>query len=185
VKEKKQIEVSKKTDTQIFFELLSKGDGNMSKADIQQLQELLTRTPTLSYYPQNFSEAMLDKALESSGLSEVFRVITKAQLTEMKKELGYAAAPKVEKLVIDQIAICWIHLCTLQGLYHKRTNGEHTREHGIYWEQRLDFAERRYMKALSTLSKMRKLNINIQMNAAEKQVIVNQGEPSPKSQGKD
>jgi hypothetical protein len=43
----------------------------------------------------------------------------------------------------------------------------------LFWEKRLNLASRRYNRTLDTLSKMRRMNLVVQVNQAQNQIVNN------------
>jgi hypothetical protein len=42
---------------------------------------------------------------------------------------------------------------------------------GEYWEKKLSANQRRYLRAVETLARIRKLNITVQVNVADKMIV--------------
>ncbi|MDQ5828097.1 MAG: hypothetical protein M3441_28615, partial [Chloroflexota bacterium] len=85
----------------------------------------------------------------------------------MREEYGHATAPPLERILIEQIIICWLRLNTLEIHYTTKTFESHTTETGLYWDRRLTNAQRRFTRACESLARVRRLaRLNVQVNIA-------------------
>jgi len=55
----------------------------------------------------------------------------------LKKDLGYDDAPLLEKLLIQQAALCWLKLNLVELSYSGTMKQSITLTVGIYWKKRL------------------------------------------------
>jgi hypothetical protein len=97
---------------------------------------------------------MLNEYFQSSGL--VLESVTK-KLANMRDELGWQDSTEIEKLLIRQICLTWLKLYFVERVHHSKTNESHTFNLGIYWEKRLSGAQKRHLKAVESLAKVRKM----------------------------
>jgi hypothetical protein len=89
----------------------------------------------------------------------------------LKKDLGYDDAALLEKLLIQQVALCWLKLNLVELTYSVTMAQSITLTLGVYWEKRLTAAQRRFTRACETLARVRKLSRNtpaLQLNIATK-----------------
>jgi hypothetical protein len=87
----------------------------------------------------------------------------------MKKELGSEGAPLLEQLLIQQAALCWLKHNLVELSYSGTMKQSITLTLGIYWEKRLNAAQRHFTRACETLARVRKLSRNtpaLQFNIA-------------------
>lgn len=98
---------------------------------------------------------------------------TEEYCEKMRNDLGYKTAPPLEKALIDHLVICWVrmHVCELQ--YEEYTKGA-TLTVATFWENTLSATQKRYLRAVETLARIRKLGINIQINVGGTQQVNNQ-----------
>lgn len=75
----------------------------------------------------------------------------------MRQEYGYQDAPPLERMVIEQIVICWLRLNDLEIVCASKHYESHTTESGLYWDRRLSTAQRRFTRAVESLEKIRTL----------------------------
>lgn len=81
----------------------------------------------------------------------------KRKLANMRDELGWENASEIEKLLIRQVCLTWLKLYHLERLHHSKTTQSHSSETGIYWDKRLTNAQKRHLKAIESLAKVRKI----------------------------
>lgn len=81
----------------------------------------------------------------------------KVGLERVKEELGYSTAPMLERLLIEQVALCWLRQNVMELKLTRATTGTYTLTVGAYWEKRLSPAQSRYLRACETLARVRKL----------------------------
>ena len=96
------------------------------------------------------------------------------RLEALQQDLGYAEAPAIERLLIEQVGTCWLNLHVTQLVYAV-ANAEPTNAAGAdHWDRRLIAAQRRYLKAIETLMHVRRqLRPNaVQVNIGAQQLNV-------------
>lgn len=105
-------------------------------------------------------------------------VVMRANYEGQCRALGYATAPPLEKGLIEHVALCLIRLEAVERGYTKVMSESHTLTLGDYWERRLSAAQRRYLRAVETLARVRRLRLPaLQVNIGENQVNVATGAP--------
>jgi hypothetical protein len=92
----------------------------------------------------------------------------------IRKELGGSTAGPLEALLIDQVMLCWLNVHTIQMNYSNIMSQSVTLTMGAYWEKRLSTAQGRYLKAIATLAKVRRLSkaTPLQVNIGGQQINV-------------
>lgn len=77
---------------------------------------------------------------------------------DLKDQLGYAQSPALERILIDQVVLCWLRLHQQETAYTNRLVGkEYTYQTALFWEKRLSDSQRRYTRACESLARVRKL----------------------------
>lgn len=126
--------------------------------DIQALRELMCEDSNIwkSYgdWAKQTEITILNEYFETSGF--VLETVTK-KLANMRDELGWQDASEIEKLLIRQVCLTWLRLYHLERLHHSKTTQNHTSETGIYWDKRLMNAQKRHLRAIESLAKVRKM----------------------------
>lgn len=142
-----------------------------SPKDIKALSDLLSGNRKLELWREVLSAGYLaeimviENAHATAGLKECW----KHRLQVLKKDLGYDDAPLLEKLLIQQAALCWLKLNLVELGYSGTMKQSITLTLGMYWEKRLSAAQKRFTRACETLARVRKLSRNtpaLQFNIA-------------------
>jgi hypothetical protein len=93
------------------------------------------------------------------------------KMQSLQAELAGPNPSPLERLLAERIAICWLHLYTLEAIYARKESV--SVEHGNYFQENISRAHRRYLSAIKTLATVRKLAVPVvQVNIAKKQVNV-------------
>jgi hypothetical protein len=109
----------------------------------------------------------------AGGEKEVLTMAMEEYTLYIRDEMGYHEAPIMEKLLIENIVICWLRLQHYEQQVAFRMKGSYSLPALEFWERRLSMAQRRYTAACETLAKIRKMKIPaVQFNIGEKQVNV-------------
>lgn len=156
----------------IFRALLDKTNTeHPSPKDLKALSDFLSGNRKLELWRDvrsagHLAEIMvIENARATAGLKECW----KHRLQVLKKDLGYDDAPLLEKLLIQQAALCWLKLNLVELSYSNTMAQSITLTLGIFWEKRLSAAQRRFTRACETLARVRKLSRNtpaLQVNIA-------------------
>jgi hypothetical protein len=103
-------------------------------------------------------------------------LLSKESLTRklelLRAELaGPHPPPPVERLLIERVVACWLHLYHLELVYARKDS--RSLALAQHYQGCLDRAHKRYLSAIKTLALMRKLALPVlQVNIARKQVNV-------------
>jgi hypothetical protein len=130
---------------------------NPKAADVKALRAELASNPMLWRFAGNTARLASETIISRLDASALVKESTLRGMEEMRAELGYEAAPHLERLVIEQVVLCWVRLHITEIQHCQFTSGEHTLTSGIYWDKRLTNAQRRFMRASESLAKVRKL----------------------------
>ena len=160
-----------------IIEMIGRADeGKLTFADRQEVQQELKTNENLWLIAGDLaSSAVTDLVGKSAGGNEVVAETIYHGCDVVKAKLGYADSPMIERLLIDAIVLAWLRWGQVERTYNAQivTPKSHTQQDGIYWERRLDAAQRRLFRALAALAKMRKLDLPaIQINIGDQQVNV-------------
>ena len=82
----------------------------------------------------------------------------------LQGSLGYEQASPLERMAIEEVTIAWVRLYEVQ---ERHTSAHHNREGvqvatGEFWDRRLMYSQRRYLRACESLARIRKLSKGIQ-----------------------
>lgn len=154
--------------------IVKKADRKNAKAeDVQALRELLSQLPALADSMVPLTDGVYDVVIESMYPSTP---ATKAMMHQTAKnrcnDLGYAEASPMEKMLIDAVVLAWLRYTQVERSAASVWGDSHTLERGAYWDKRLSAAQRRYLRAIETLARVRRLALPmLQVNIAEKQQV--------------
>lgn len=99
----------------------------------------------------------LDSALTGNSLGYVTTSAIKLRAAQFKQGLGYADASPAEQMLIEHVVLCHARLGVVEWLHALATQGAHNRDAGLYWEQRLTMAQKRFDRAMITFARTRAL----------------------------
>lgn len=146
---------SKRTFEEIFAATNKK---NPKPEDLDALREMMNEDQSICQiygdWARQTEAVILNEYFESSGL--VLETIKK-KLAEMRNELGWKNADIIEKLLIRQICLTWLRLYFVERQHHQATFPSHSLTQGIYWDKRLSEAQKRHLRAIESLAKVRKM----------------------------
>lgn len=127
------------------------------RGQLTQLREMLIDCPELGEIVINLNRLMEDRLIEKLLPTDASREALSAVLRAMRIDLGYAAAPALERALIELLLLCWLRLQDVQHRYQSHLERQHTFTEGLYWEKRLSSAHTRYLKAVESLGRLRRL----------------------------
>jgi hypothetical protein len=146
-----------------------------NKGNTQAFDRLRAMLPTvaaqwlhLKDMAANAREAFIRIASGEKALftQEMFR----RQCQALTWDLTGPEPTPLEKLLVDRIVLCWLHLHYAENIYVQAMH-ELTITQATFHQRRLSLAQSRYLAAIRTLAQVRRLQApTIQMNIAEQQV---------------
>ncbi len=117
-----------------------------------------------------------DELLKAAGCARdsVPGMFIERTMKHIENELGYKGSPILERLLIEQVLIAWLDLDIVQVKYAQINKESHTLTSGAYWDRRLNGAQHRYLRAVESLARVRKLALVAprQVNIGGQQVNV-------------
>jgi hypothetical protein len=113
-----------------------------------------------------------------SGRNVLAREAVIRKLELMREELSGPDPSPLERLLVERIVTCWLHLHYLEHVYANREST--TLELGTYYQRSLSSAQKRYLAAIRSLALIRKLAVPVlQVNIARRQVNIGQAAAVP------
>ncbi len=76
---------------------------------------------------------------------------------KMLKDFMYDAASPMERMLIEHIVLCWLRLHERELRLESVLSGEPSFDQVEYYERRLSDAQRRFLRAVETLARVRRL----------------------------
>ena len=152
-----------------FYGLIEKIDRkNPDKVDILRAESLMRR-----YYSQisaqslSMAGSIVKNFLDKLNPQKSQQLLMAAEASHVKEKLGYSSSNQIERLLIEQILFCWAGVNYVENhvaaLLTQSGFSLNTLE---YWQKTLTRYQNRYLKAIETLARVRKLNVSIQFNIA-------------------
>ncbi len=139
---------------------------NPKQEDVRALQVFLAEHPEIIQDTYYLPKMVLDEFLEKLYDSESKRALIIAQVEELKAQFGYEQVSIIEKMLFDSVLISWVRLNYLEGCYNQYFQAGSPYKDFEFWEQRVSAAQRRFTRAIDTLGRLKKFNINFQINIA-------------------
>ena len=140
--------------------------GHLSEAKVLELRRLLSEASDLWRYV-SVAELAARSAIEEASSRKGMQEVLLANYNGMRRELGHEQATPLEKALIDHVALCWWRLQEVEQRYSKVMSQSITLTLGQYWEKRLSAVQGRYLRALTTLARIRKMGLPaMQVNIA-------------------
>lgn len=157
--------------------------------DVARFRQLAVDHPSLWPHVERVSQGMREHIVHLITDGRV-RALMLSELDLLKKHLGYDAASGLEKLLIEHILTARTRLYWMeQGFTKNVCEGLHALTQGGWWDNLLTAAHNRFLRAVETLARVRRLakyNSMLQFNIASdggRQLIVSeappQGHPRP------
>jgi hypothetical protein len=116
-------------------------------------------------------QAQLTLISKFSGRNLLFKETLTRKLDLLRDELAGPSPTPLERLLVERIVACWLHLHHLEAVYANKDNMSLAL--GTYYERSISTAQKRYLAAIKTLALVRKLAVPVlQVNIARKQVNV-------------
>ena len=131
---------------------------NPSKEDVAALRKLLSHFPNLWRACGQLAEHARLKLIQTISPLPFIQESVKAGSEYICRSLGYDDAPEIERLLIEQVVLCWLRLNLLEATYTAvRDQQTMAIDQANFLEKRLDYAQRRYLRACETLARVRKI----------------------------
>ena len=128
--------------------------------DVERLRRLAVETPGVLGSAVSGTQSIRQQLIEKVSHG-VTRAIMLAEVDKLKKELDYDAAPPLEQLIIDQILTVRLRLTHTEHCYNRSIVNQTTSlQVGEYWDNLLTSNQARFLRAIETLARVRRLTRN-------------------------
>jgi hypothetical protein len=138
--------------------------------DLAALRRFFDEEPELWQAAGNLAKRTLDHLCRTYYQRSAYvQECVLRRVEEMRTNLNYAEASPLERLLVEQILVCYVNLYVLEMDSAGKLCESHSREVGLYWDRRLTGAQRRFRRGCETLARIRKLSRNtpaLQFNIA-------------------
>ena len=135
--------------------------------DIQKFRQVLKETPAFlemaGSMAHNCKQTLLKASKQNAASCEVLDV----GMDYLQRELESQGSSRLEKMIIEQIVLCYLRLHLWENIYHANAgsiglDAKQAKE----WENLLSAAQKRYLRAVESLARIRKLGGQVQVNIA-------------------
>ncbi len=154
--------------------LIAKADKKDAKpVDVAALRHALHEHPKLWRVAGDLAAQARLHTINQVDATPAMKESLRYGLEAMQRDLGYADAPLLERLLIEQVLLCWLRLNLDEYRYTTADTQGGTFAKLRYWEQRLAGSQARYVRAIDALARVRKLArpTPLQVNIGGQQVI--------------
>lgn len=160
------------TEQPNFRELVARADApDAPRADLVALELALVAQDDDGVTCAIEGGAILNQIIEAAAVGVATRIVIKADAIRYSRELGRETCPPFERKLVDHAVLCWVRLQICELAYTQSIGGKHTQESALYWDRRLEAAQRRYMRAMHHLAKVRGMMPTLQLNLAHQQIV--------------
>ncbi len=88
------------------------------------------------------------------------------EIERLRRSLGEPDVSPMERLLIDQVVICYLRMNLTEQYYENAMTDGCSLAARSYWERKLSTVQRRYLRSIETLARVRKLMRQIAMRIA-------------------
>ncbi len=156
-----------------IIDLIRKADkAKPSAAERAAFETLLREHPAVWRVAGDIMRIASDKLVQDMESSYTTRKSLMAGKAQLESDLARPGEGELERLLIQQVILTWLKLAYTEYHHeHYLIDGNTTIKVADFWERRLSAAQRRYLRACETLTRVRRLQLPaVQVNIAEQQV---------------
>jgi hypothetical protein len=156
---------------------------NPSESTKQEYRKVLEQFPGVVSRYGDLSVLFRNQASQRFGNHPVMEEAVRVQLKTMRAQLAGDDATLTELLLIDAVLACYHDYWTFLMIYEQTTGGSFNMHSMTQWERVLASKEGRYMRAIETLARVRRLlklpTMQVNIAAAGGQQVNVAGEVKP------
>jgi hypothetical protein len=162
--------VSEFSEINALFERVDKK--NPAKEDLTKLRETLAKYPMLSSIGGDLAGQVERHIIDNALPAQLgARISLQKYCEHQRDELGYKSSSPLERSLIQHAVLCWLRLHVCEIRYESAIQSDLTFAQATFWEKKLSTHQGRYLRAVETLARIRKLNLTVQINIGDKQLI--------------
>lgn len=159
----------KSEEARAFVDVLRRtGKEKPKPDDVAELRRYLAKYPELWRVAGDVARAAQQRIIDGMSKSPQLTESVTTGAQELARELAGPSPSPIESLLAENAVICWLQLYDTQ-YRHAAVHSESIElSRSAYWDKRLESAQRRYLRALETLARVRKLQAHavVQVNVA-------------------
>lgn len=127
-----------------------------AQADVDKLRQYLGKNPDHNEALGNLARVIENAIVTSRFSSRTLAVGIEEYCEHQRSELGYYdQASRIERMLIDNLIVCWLRLYDAELRFESKASL--SLAEGLYWERKLSSCQKRYLRAIETLAKVRRL----------------------------
>lgn len=130
---------------------------NPKREDELSLQRYFVDHPDVADAMGNTMQMATAKLLAHSFSTPSSRSAIVAKLNSMRAGMGYERADAVERSLIEHVVLCWLRLSECELRYQVVMAGNPSIPYAKFWEGKLSANQRRYLRSVETLERVRRL----------------------------
>ena len=145
---------------------------NPKEEDVVALRRALRENPGLLRQASDLARIAQNEMVDQLSTTALAREAFLLGQETLREELGYEEAPPLERLLIEEVALTRLHYYKTQRAYVRATGGSIPITQSDFWERKVNAAQRRHLRAVEALARVRKLagRSPVQINIAGQQV---------------
>lgn len=143
-----------------------------TKEERAELDRVLREQPAIWRAAGDLIEQAARKLAADMAANYVVKRSVTVGWEQLQKDLARPGDGELERLLVQQVALSWLKLSVTEYQHtHYLLSGNEPIKRLEFWERRLSAAQRRYLRAVETLARVRRLQLPaVQVNIAEQQV---------------
>ncbi|MCA9925542.1 MAG: hypothetical protein KC421_24395 [Anaerolineales bacterium] len=160
-------------EAQKTLDLLNRVNGDHYLPEEEaKVRKILSQVPEGAVIFADLVRLNRDVLVEKIIKGKSSQIALEIQIKQMQTELGYKDSSLLERMVIDNIIDSWLHLQHVQHYLNYWLNRTGSGwDAAAYWEKRMDTAQRRFLRACTALTRIRKMQVTaVQVNISRQQV---------------
>jgi hypothetical protein len=170
-----QLEILSNRDGVDVFAILQKmreGD----KEATNKLVHYMRQEPALASSVLEHTSTAMSRWLDSVTTEPFTRFVMEERATRLRRALLGDVSTPLERLLVEQIAVCSLQVQIAEAKYIDVMNGSSTFAKAQFYADMQDRAQRRYLAAIKALAQIRRLQLPAvaQLNVATNQVNLSQ-----------
>ncbi len=146
-----------------------------SKEQMAELKKAIVDYPEIFDVLGDTTHILQTRIMEHISSRPGMVEVMKLQAKTMTRELGYEKGSPMERVLIDHVVTAWLRLQMIERHYQAFSDQGGSFKEGAYWDNKLNSAHKRFLRAVETLAKVRSLlkRAPVQINVAQQQVVAN------------
>ena len=164
-----------KPDPKHFLSLLKAVDSEKPDPEkVKALSEYLTFHPEVIPNSTSMTDHSIEIFLVTYYPNEKMQTLMRGSIEKMKKEIAYDHISVIERMLFDTILINWIPQAYLSNAWQQALK-QGNEKAAQFYDGALSGTHRRFTRSVDALARIKKFNINFQINIAMdggKQIII-------------